>query len=63
MGQYDREKWEIYIMGEVEMCLPNLVFENAIYFPDDKIRIFHTPGHPIDSISVFDEEEKVLNRR
>lgn len=50
-----------YIDGEVEKCLPNLVFEKELYFPEDKIRIIYTPGHTIDSISVLDEEEKVIN--
>ncbi|WBL49167.1 MBL fold metallo-hydrolase [Clostridium estertheticum] len=46
--------------GEVKMNLPNLVFEQELYFPEDKIRLFYSPGHTIDSISVLDEEEKVL---
>jgi len=50
-----------YQKGEVEMYLPSLVFEKELYFPEDKIRIIYTPGHTIDSISVIDEEEKVLN--
>jgi glyoxylase-like metal-dependent hydrolase (beta-lactamase superfamily II) len=48
-------------MGEVEICLPNLVFEKELYFPDDKIRIIYTPGHTVDSISVIDEVEKVIH--
>ncbi|MBU5439179.1 MBL fold metallo-hydrolase [Tissierella sp. MSJ-40] len=50
-----------YCYGEVEMNLPNLVFEKELYFPEDKIRIIYTPGHTIDSVSVIDEEEKVIN--
>lgn len=49
-----------YCYGEVERCLPNLVFEKELYFPEDKIKLFHTPGHTLDSISVLDEEEHVL---
>lgn len=55
------QKNKSYVDGEVERCLPNLVFENELYFPDDRIRIIYTPGHTIDSISVIDEEEKVIN--
>lgn len=62
------EKWQemmdrnkAYIKGNVEMCLPNLLFDESLYFPDDKIRIFHTPGHTLDCISVFDEKDKILN--
>lgn len=50
-----------YIKGDTKKCLPNLVFEDMLYFPEDSIRIFHTPGHTIDSISVYDEVEKVIN--
>ncbi len=50
-----------YVVGEAEKRLPDLTFEKELYFPEDKIRIFYTPGHTIDSISVIDEEEKVIN--
>ncbi|WP_326907144.1 MBL fold metallo-hydrolase [Sedimentibacter sp. MB31-C6] len=49
-----------YCFGKVEMYLPNLVFQNELYFTEDKIRLFHTPGHTLDSISILDEEDKVL---
>lgn len=54
------QKNDRYCYGEVEMCLPNLVFEKELYFPEDKIKLFHTPGHTLDSISVLDEEDHVL---
>ncbi|MDP4090884.1 MAG: MBL fold metallo-hydrolase [Bacillota bacterium] len=50
-----------YIYGKVEKQLPSLTFENELYFPEDRIRIIYTPGHTVDSISVLDEEDKVLN--
>ncbi len=63
-----QSKWEEMLQrngalctGEVKMQLPNMVFDNELYFPEDKIRIIYTPGHTIDSISVIDEEDKVLN--
>jgi len=49
-----------YCYGEVEIYLPNLVFEKELYFAEDKIKLFHTPGHTLDSISVLDEEDNVL---
>lgn len=62
------EQWEEtlsknkrFCFGEVELCLPNLLFDDALYFPDDKIKVFYTPGHTVDSISILDEEEKVLD--
>lgn len=49
-----------YCMGEVQIKLPDLVFNNELYFTEDRIRLFYTPGHTVDSISILDEEEKVL---
>lgn len=49
-----------YCYGDVEMHLPNLVFEKELYFAEDKIKLFHTPGHTLDSISVLDEEDDVI---
>ena len=49
-----------YFNGEVRKCLPNLLFDGAMYFPEDGISIFHTPGHTADSISIYDEADKVL---
>lgn len=55
------QKNKQYCSGMVEMYLPKLVFEKELYFADDKIRILYTPGHTIDSISVLDENEKVIH--
>ena len=49
-----------YIDGEVHKCLPNLVFDGSLYFPEDKVSLFHTPGHAPDGISVLDEIDSVL---
>ena len=55
------EKNRRYMFGTVEKRLPTLLFDKEIYFPEDQVRLFYTPGHTVDSISVFDEKEKVLN--
>jgi len=49
-----------FILGELRKCLPNVLFEDSVYFPEDGIIIFHTPGHTPDSISVYDKVDKVL---
>jgi len=64
------EKWEDmiewakqnerYFNGEAHKCLPNLLFEGSMYFPEDHLSIFHTPGHTEDGISVYDAVDKVL---
>lgn len=50
-----------YICGETDMYLPNLLFDSEMYFPEDKIKLIYTPGHTIDSISVIDEEDNIIN--
>ncbi|NLW79237.1 MAG: MBL fold metallo-hydrolase [Ruminococcaceae bacterium] len=62
------EKWDDmllknrrYVRGTAEKALPNLVFEQALHFPDDGIQLLYTPGHTVDCISVYDERDKVLN--
>lgn len=61
-------KWEemltrngVCINGEVVLCLPNMVFDHELYLPEEGLRLIYTPGHTIDSISILDEEDKVLN--
>ena len=46
--------------GEVRKCLPNLVFEDGLYFPEDGVKIFFTPGHSEDCISIFEERDKIM---
>ncbi|MCL2592911.1 MAG: MBL fold metallo-hydrolase [Defluviitaleaceae bacterium] len=47
--------------GEVRKCMPNIVFEKSMYFPDDGIEIFHSPGHTAGCISIYDTIDKVLH--
>jgi glyoxylase-like metal-dependent hydrolase (beta-lactamase superfamily II) len=49
-----------YCCGEVKMHLPDLVFEDELYFAEDRVKLFHSPGHTPDSISIIDEEDSVL---
>ena len=53
-------RYDNLINGEVHECLPNLTFESSLYFSDDEVEIFHTPGHTKDSISIYDAVDKVL---
>lgn len=50
-----------YVMGQTELCLPTTTFEEELYFQEDHIRLLYSPGHTKDSISVLDEEDKVIN--
>lgn len=49
-----------YIFGKVEKHLPNITFKEKIIFEDDGMELFYSPGHTIDSISIFDREERIL---
>ncbi len=49
-----------YADGKVELRLPNLTFDSEMNFPEEGIFLFHSPGHTVDGISIFDAREKVL---
>ncbi len=50
-----------YIDGDAVKRLPDIVFDEGLYFPDDGIRVFYSPGHTEDGIGVLDEYDGVLN--
>ncbi|MFT8314834.1 MAG: MBL fold metallo-hydrolase [Clostridium sp.] len=60
--QWDEQlnKNKKYIFGNVEKLLPNLTFKESINFHKEGIEIFYSPGHTVDSISIFDHDEKIL---
>lgn len=49
-----------YRMGDNELTLPNLTFQNQLIFQDDGIELFHAPGHTKDSISIYDVQNNTL---
>lgn len=49
-----------YIEGKVEKCLPGITFKEKIIFHDEGIELFYSPGHTVDSISIFDHNERIL---
>ena len=51
---------KMYIKGEMTKRLPDTIFDNILDFPADNIKIFHSPGHTVDSISIFDSEDNFL---
>ena len=58
--QWVKENGRI-IDGEVRKCLPNVVFDGTLHFPEDGISIFHTPFHTVDDINVYDAVDKILH--
>jgi cyclase len=59
-GTGQLEEFKAYHRGKVEVVKPNLTFESEIYFPEEGIRFFYSPGHTVDSSSCLDEVDKAL---
>lgn len=59
-GEEDLKKHKEYAKGDVKITLPNLTFTEKLLFREDGVRLFHSPGHTEDSISIYDEQDKVL---
>ena len=57
----DMEKNKRYVRGQADKVFPNQLFDKRLYFPDDGVLLFHTPGHTPDGISILDEKEGVLH--
>lgn len=49
-----------YVLGNADKKLPNVTFDSKVYFEDDEIELFYSPGHTADSISIYDHEEEIL---
>lgn len=54
------EEHKEYKRGEVILTYPNVTFTDKLYFEEDNVLIYHTPGHTDDEISIIDWEDKVL---
>lgn len=62
-GDWDKSrlKYDSFLTAEVVKTYPNLLIRDELYFVEDGIRIFASPGHSADGISVLDEADGVLN--
>lgn len=49
-----------YISGDVKLALPTITFDNMLYIEEDNLVLFHSAGHTIDGICVYDEVDKVM---
>lgn len=49
----DCQKYQKYLMGNVEIVPPNVTFERQ-YILEDDLTLTYTPGHTIDGISLYD---------
>jgi len=49
-----------HLQGAAVMVLPNVVFTDTLAFPEDQLQLFYSPGHTEDSVSIWDEADRVL---
>ncbi len=49
-----------YIRDQIEIPIPNITFSEKITFLNERVGIFHSPGHTSDSISIYDSIDQVL---
>ncbi|MCL2406786.1 MAG: MBL fold metallo-hydrolase [Defluviitaleaceae bacterium] len=49
-----------YLLGDIYKHLPNRLIDAPLHFAADGVLIFMNPGHSKDSISVYDEVDKIL---
>lgn len=47
-------------LGEVVITKPNILFTDQVYFIDERVLFFYSPGHTDDSVSVYDIKDRVL---
>lgn len=59
-GDEDFAKYGEHAKGKVEIILPSITFTTELEFEDDKVLLFHSPGHTEDCITIFDKLDKVL---
>lgn len=59
-GKQLLEELQSQKQGEVELVPPNLVFTDKIFFAEEQVEFYYSPGHTVDSASCFDHFDKVL---
>ena len=57
---YALKAWGKAKNGLIEKQLPHLTFSKRLSFPQDDLQLFYTPGHTVDSSSLWDNREGVL---
>lgn len=59
---FEKDKKDNYALWEEgnQLCLPNCLITAPLFFPEDQIEIFPSPGHSEDGCSVMFHREKLL---
>ncbi len=56
-GKQELHEQFAYLKGKQELCIPNHCFDGK-YYSIDTLQLWHTPGHTIDSITIYDTVSK-----
>jgi len=59
-AQHDLEEFKGHMLGDVEIVAPNVVFDKRLFFTEEGVEFYHTPGHTEDSSSCFDHVDGTL---
>lgn len=54
------QELKTYAMGTIEIRMPDLTFDSRVHLPAQGLKLFASPGHTADSISVYDEVDRIL---
>ncbi|UUM11515.1 MBL fold metallo-hydrolase [Proteiniclasticum sp. QWL-01] len=54
------QELEKYAMGEVDIKLPDITFDSRLHLSGEGLELFHSPGHSVDSITIYDEKDRIL---
>ncbi len=56
----DLTSYKSHQRGAVKIAPPTVVFDKRLFFVEEEIEFFYTPGHTRDSASLFDYKDRVL---
>lgn len=58
--EMERADLLLYAKGEIEKAAPDILFTDELYLPKEELKLFWTPGHTRDAISIYDERDRIL---
>jgi len=59
-AQRSLEEFKVHMLGDVEIVAPNVVFDKRLFFAEEGVEFYHTPGHTEDSSACFDHVDGTL---
>lgn len=60
-AQQSLEGFKDHMLVDVEIVAPNVVFDKRLFFAEEGVEFYHTPGHTEDSSSCFDHVDGTLS--